>query len=124
MIHSIYSNHPNLDDSFHLLKSCKFGLFISFLTFPKESPKASLKYDGIHVSRVYAPQLLQKCAIIIAHTAGDVIICNHGVESCVKIIIMHHHTFENVCNHGIGSCEKVLCKIIIYTIFISLILNA
>ena len=84
MIHSIYSNHPILDDSFHLLKSCKFRLFISFLTFPKESPKASLKYDGIHVSRVYAPQLLQKCAIIIAHTAGDVIICNHGVESCVN----------------------------------------
>ena len=70
MISITYSNHPNLDDLSH------FSLFLK--------REASLKYDGIHVSRVYDPQLLQKCAIIIAHTAGDVIICNHGVGSCVN----------------------------------------
>ena len=79
-----------------------------FLTFPKESPKASLKYDGIHVSRVYPPQLLQKCAIIIAHTAGDVIICNHGVGSCVNnyYAIENHVCKDVIRNHCVRSCEN------------------
>ena len=103
------SNHPSKHPSISIhLSPLQAYIRLLFLTFPNESPKASLKYDGMQVRRVYPPQLLQKCAIIIAHTAGDVIICNHGVGSCVNnyYAIENHVCKDVIRNHCVRSCEN------------------
>ncbi len=49
------------------------------LTVSNERFNESLKYEGTQVIKVNKPQLKLKCTMIIAHTAGDVMILNQGI---------------------------------------------